>query len=61
MDNLIDARDQGQEFLSEYLDLTDDLIAALSDGAIRYGYSEALEHLKVVREDLGFFYEAKFF
>jgi (p)ppGpp synthase/HD superfamily hydrolase len=61
MDNLIDARDQGKEFLSEYLDLTDQLIAALSDGAIRHGYSEALEELKVVREDTGFFYEAKFF
>ena len=61
MDNLIDARDQGQTFLSEYLDLTDQLITALSDGAIRYGYTEALEELKVVREDAGFFYEAKFF
>jgi hypothetical protein len=61
MDNLIDARDQGKEFLSEYLDLTDQLIAALSDSAIRHGYTEALEELKVVREDTGFFYEAKFF
>ncbi|HNW80941.1 MAG TPA: hypothetical protein PLM60_07620 [Methanoregulaceae archaeon] len=61
MDNLIDARDQGQQFLSEYLDLTDDLIATLSDGANRHGYTEALEQLKVEREDMGFFYEAKFF
>lgn len=61
MDNLIDARDQGQQFLSEYLDLTDQLIAAFSDAAIRHGYTEALEQLKVVREDVGFFYEAKFF
>ena len=61
MDNLIDARDQGQEFFSEYLDLTDDLIATLSDGANRHGYTEALEQLKVEREDMGFFYEAKFF
>jgi len=61
MDNLIDARDQGQQFLSEYLDLTDQLIATLSDAAIRHGYTEALGQLKVVREDLGFFYEAKFF
>jgi (p)ppGpp synthase/HD superfamily hydrolase len=61
MDNLIDARDQGQKFLSEYLDLTDQLIAALSDSAFRHGYTEALEELKVVREDTGFFYEAKFF
>ena len=61
MDNLIDARDQGEQFLSEYLDLTDQLIAAFSDAAIRHGYTEALEQLKVVREDVGFFYEAKFF
>ena len=61
MDNLIDARDQDQIFLSEYLELTDQLIAALSDGAIRHGYTEALEELKVVREDAVFFYEAKFF
>ena len=61
MDNLIDARDQGQQFLSEYLDLTDELIATLSDGANRHGYTEALEQLKVEREDMGFFYEAKFF
>lgn len=61
MDNLIDARDQGEQFLSEYLDLTDQLIAAFSDAAIRHGYTEALEQLKIVREDVGFFYEAKFF
>lgn len=61
MDNLIDARDQGQQFLSEYLDLPDELIATLSDGANRHGYTEALEQLKVEREDMGFFYEAKFF
>jgi (p)ppGpp synthase/HD superfamily hydrolase len=61
MDNLIDARNQGKEFLAEYLDLTDQLIDTLSERAIRHGYTEALEELKVVREDTGFFYEAKFF
>lgn len=49
MDNLVDARDQGLEFLSEYLTLTDQLINALSDGAVKCGYTRALETLKAVR------------
>jgi (p)ppGpp synthase/HD superfamily hydrolase len=49
MDNLVDARDQGPEFLSEYLTLTDQLINALSDGAVKCGYTRALETLKAVR------------
>ena len=49
MDNLVDARDQGPEFLSEYLTLTDQLIDALSGGAMKYGYTRALETLKAVR------------
>jgi len=50
MDNLIDAQDQGQKFLSIYLPLTDQLIDALSDGAINHGYIRALETLKVLRK-----------
>jgi len=60
MDTLIDARDQGQEFLSEYLAMTDQLIAGLSDGAKLHGYTDALEQLEMVRADVGFYYEAKF-
>jgi (p)ppGpp synthase/HD superfamily hydrolase len=50
MDNLIDAKDQEPKFLSVYLTLTDQLIVALSDGAINYGYIRALETLKAVRK-----------
>jgi myo-inositol-1(or 4)-monophosphatase len=49
MDNLVDARDQGHEFLSEYLTLTDQLINALSAGAVKWGYTRALETLKALR------------
>ncbi|MCX6699331.1 MAG: HD domain-containing protein [Methanomicrobiales archaeon] len=51
MDNLVDARDQEQEFLSKYLPRTDQLIDALSDGAMRHGYTKALERLKELRAD----------
>jgi (p)ppGpp synthase/HD superfamily hydrolase len=61
MDNLIDSRDQDQEFLSEYLAKTDQLIAGLSEGAKLHGYTDALEQLEMVRDDVGFYYEAKFF
>lgn len=60
MDNLIDSRDQDQEFLSEYLAMTDQLIAGLSDRAKLHGYTDALEQLEMVRADVGFYYEAKF-
>jgi (p)ppGpp synthase/HD superfamily hydrolase len=60
MDNLIDSRNQDQEFLTEYLATTDQLIAALSRGATLHGYTDALEQLEMVRADVGFFYEAKF-
>ena len=49
MDNLIDAQDQGQSFLSIYLRCTDQLIEALSDGAMKQGYIRALETLKALR------------
>jgi (p)ppGpp synthase/HD superfamily hydrolase len=49
MDNLVDARDRDQNFLSAYLPLTDQLIEALSDGAIRHGYRDALETLIELR------------
>jgi (p)ppGpp synthase/HD superfamily hydrolase len=50
MDNLIDAWDRDQTFLSIYLPLTDQLISALSEGALHHGYSQALEALTAVRE-----------
>jgi (p)ppGpp synthase/HD superfamily hydrolase len=50
MDNVTDARDQGPKFLSIYLALTDQLIVALSDGAMKYGYIRALETLKALRK-----------
>jgi (p)ppGpp synthase/HD superfamily hydrolase len=50
MDNLIDARDQGQKFLSIYLRCTDQLIDALSEGAMKHGYIRALETLKGFRK-----------
>ena len=49
MANLVDARDQEQEFLSIYLRCTDQLIDSLSDGAIKHGYIRALETLKAFR------------
>ena len=49
MDNVTDARDLGENFLSNYLTLTDQLIVALSDGAMNYGYIRALETLKALR------------
>ena len=49
MENLIDAQDQGETFLSVYLPLTDMLIETLSDGAIEHGYIRALETLKAIR------------
>jgi hypothetical protein len=50
MDNLIDAQDQGQKFLTIYLSLTDQLINALSNGAMNHGYIRALETLKALRK-----------
>jgi len=50
MDNLIDAKDQGQKFLSIYLTLTDQLIEALAEGAMNHGYLRALETLKALRK-----------
>jgi (p)ppGpp synthase/HD superfamily hydrolase len=50
MDNLIDAWDRDTTFLSIYLALTDQLIATLSEGALRHGYSQALEALAEVRK-----------
>ena len=49
MDNVTDARDRGENFLSGYLTRTDQLIVALSDGAMNYGYIRALETLKALR------------
>jgi (p)ppGpp synthase/HD superfamily hydrolase len=49
MDNLVDARDQGPEFLSVYLRCSDQLIDALSEGATKCGYTRALETLKALR------------
>ena len=51
MENLVDAQDQGEKFLSVYLPLTDLLIATLSDGAIEHGYIRALETLKAIRRN----------
>jgi hypothetical protein len=50
MDNLEDGRDQGEKFLSVYLPLTDQLIDALSAGAVEHGYQNALEALKAIRK-----------
>jgi (p)ppGpp synthase/HD superfamily hydrolase len=50
MDNLEDGRDQGEKFLSIYLPLSDQLIDALSEGAIKYGYRNALETIKTQRK-----------
>lgn len=50
-DNLTDARSLKKEFLRKYLHLTDRLIEALSEGAIRNGYIESLERLKRTRDD----------
>jgi len=50
MDNLEDGRDQGEKFLSVYLPLSDQLIDALSEGAIKYGYRNALETIKTQRK-----------
>jgi len=49
MDNVTDARDRGPTFLKMYLALTDQLIVALSDGAMKHGYVRALETLKALR------------
>lgn len=49
MDNLVDARDQGPEFLSVYLRCSDQLIDAVSEGATKWGYTRALETLKALR------------
>ena len=50
MDNLEDGRDQGEKFLSIYLPLSDQLIDALSERAIKYGYRNALETIKAQRK-----------
>ena len=50
-DNLTDARSLGKESHRKYLHLTDRLIEELSEGAIRNGYTDALEQLKVARDD----------
>ena len=50
MDNLTEGRDQGEKFLSKYLPLTDQLIVALSEGAVNHGYINALETLKALRK-----------
>jgi (p)ppGpp synthase/HD superfamily hydrolase len=50
MDNLIDARDRGNKFLSVYLPLTDQIIDALSEGATNHGYIRALETLQALRK-----------
>ena len=50
MDNLTDGRDQGEKFLSKYLLLTDQLIGALAEGAVKHGYRNALETLKAQRK-----------
>jgi myo-inositol-1(or 4)-monophosphatase len=49
MDNVTDAQDRGPAFLKMYLALTDQLIVALSDGAMKNGYVRALETLKALR------------
>ena len=51
MENLVDAQDQGETFLSVYLPLTDMLIKTLSDGAMEHGYIRALETLKAIRRN----------
>jgi len=51
MENLVDAQDQGETFLSVYLLLTDLLIETLSDGAMEHGYIRALETLKAIRRN----------
>ena len=38
-----------EKFLSVYLPLTDQVIAALSEGALNHGYSRALETLIAMR------------
>jgi hypothetical protein len=50
MDNLIDVRDRGRKFLSVYLPLTDQIIDALSEGAMNHGYVRALETLLALRK-----------
>lgn len=50
MDNLTDGRDQGEKFLSIYLPLTDQLIEALAESAVKHGYRNALETLKAQRK-----------
>jgi len=50
IDNLGDGRDHGEKFLSGYLPLSDQLIDALSEGAIKNGYRNALEILKAQRK-----------
>lgn len=52
MDNLTDAKNREQQFLSTYLPETDQLINALADGAMRHGYVRALETLKAIRRTL---------
>ncbi len=49
MDNLVDVRDREQAFITQYLCLTDQLIDALSDSAVRNGYAQALETLSELR------------
>ncbi|MDD1695674.1 MAG: HD domain-containing protein [Methanoregula sp.] len=53
MDNLIDVRDRGRKFLSAYLSLTDQIIDALSEGAMNHGYVRALETLQALRKTYG--------
>jgi len=50
IDNLVDAWDRDEKFLSIYLPLTDQVIDALSDGAMNHGYVRALESLKKLRK-----------
>ena len=51
IENLTDARDQDEKFLSVYLPLSDMLIDTLAENAIKSGYRNALETLKGIRAD----------
>lgn len=52
MDNLEDGKSRGKEFFAMYLPLTDELIAALEESAIKSGYRNALLTLKAQRNAL---------
>ena len=53
MENLVDARDQGEKFWSVYIPLTDLLITMLAENAVKHGYRNTPGTLKAQRRTFG--------